>query len=78
MRAVQRVNEEEQPEPKHGNKVAVDGSSDQGGDHVVRRGDCERRDEQADGVLDPEPAEGRPLCPATIGERDCQSGKQAL
>ena len=60
VRAVERVREEQQPEPDHRIEVAVDRTARHSRNHVVGNGQGERRHVQPDGVVDPQAAEGRP------------------
>ena len=60
MRAVQRIEEEQAPEPEHRQEMAVDRPARRRRDHEVQDRERERRDEQADGVVNPQAAERRP------------------
>src|SRR5690349_7039051 len=60
MRAVEWVQKEQEPEAEHREEVAVDGTARGGGDYEVDNGECERRDEQADGIVNPQTAESGP------------------
>ena len=55
--AVQRVEEKEQPEAKHGEEMAVNRPAGGGGDHEVDDGQREGRDEKANRIMYPEAAE---------------------
>ena len=59
VRAVQRVEEEQQPEAEHRQEVAVDGPPRGRRDHEVDDRQRQRRDEEPDRVVNPQPAEGR-------------------
>ena len=58
--AVERVDQEQQPEPDHRQEVAVDRPPGDGGDDGVGDGQSQRGDEQTHGVVNPEAAERRP------------------
>ena len=59
--AVERVDQEQQPEPDHRQEVAEDRPAGDGGDDGIGDREGQRRDEQPDGIVNPEPAECRPL-----------------
>ena len=56
--SIQGVNEEEQPEPHHGEEVAEDGTARGRGNHVIGDGERKGRHVQADSVVNPETTEG--------------------
>ena len=63
VRAVQWIQEEQQPEAEHRQEVAVYRPPRRGGDHEVDDGQRQRRHEQSHGVVNPEAAERRAARP---------------
>ena len=59
MGAVERVEEEQHPEPQHGKEVTEDRFSGSDGNHEVKDGQRHGRDVQANGVVNPQAAESR-------------------
>src|ERR1700730_18428409 len=55
--SVQGVNEEEQPEADHRKEMTEDGATGGGRNHVVRDGDSEWGDVEADGIVNPKATE---------------------
>src|SRR6185312_4700750 len=57
MRAVQRIEKEQEPEAKHREEVAVDRAPRGGGDYKIDNRERQRGDEQANGIVNPQTAE---------------------
>ena len=58
MNPVQGIEEEQPPEPQHGQEVAVDWLARCGRYYKVEYGQCQRRDEEPYRVMDPQATEG--------------------
>src|ERR1700694_590155 len=59
MRPIQRIKKEKKPEAQHRKEVAEDGPSGRGWDDEIDDGQCQRRNIQTDGVVNPKAAESR-------------------